>query len=127
MDIPKDRKYSSDHEWVKVNGNNAYVGITDFAQSSLGDIVFVELPEPGKSYAAGNAIGTLESVKAVSDVFTPISGKVLDINKELLNDPGLINRLPYESWIVLVEIENPQDLNVLLSSRDYEQLLQKER
>ena len=127
MDIPKDRKYSSDHEWVKVNGNNAYVGITDFAQSSLGDIVFVELPEPGKNYAAGNAIGTLESVKAVSDVFSPISGKVLDINKELLNDPGLINRLPYESWIVLVEIENPQDLNVLLSSRDYEQLLQKER
>jgi len=127
MDVPKDRKYSSDHEWVKANGNNAYVGITDFAQSSLGDIVFVELPEPGKSYAAGNAIGTLESVKAVSDVFTPISGKVLDINKELLNDPGLINRLPYESWIVLVEIENPQDLNVLLSSRDYEQLLQKER
>jgi glycine cleavage system H protein len=127
MDVPKDRKYSSDHEWVKVNGNNAYVGITDFAQSSLGDIVFVELPEPGKSYSAGNAIGTLESVKAVSDVFTPISGKVLDVNKELLNDPGLINRLPYKSWIVLVEISNPPDLNALLSSKDYEQLLKKER
>jgi glycine cleavage system H protein len=113
-------KYSKEHEWIKSDGNKAYIGITDFAQHSLGQIVFAELPEIGADLNIGDVVGVVESVKAASDIFTPISGKVVEINEELLDNPGKINEEPFESWIAVLEISNASELEGLMDETEYE-------
>lgn len=122
MEILKDLKYAKSHEWVKVEGNKAYIGISDYAQEHLGEVVFVELPDVGTEVATGDQFVVLESVKAVSDVFSPVSGKVIEVNEDLLDNPGLINESPYESFIVVVEMSNVSEVDELLSSADYEKI-----
>ncbi|HHT66239.1 MAG: glycine cleavage system protein GcvH [Caldicoprobacterales bacterium] len=112
--------YSKDHEWVKVEGNLARIGITDYAQDTLGDVVYVELPEPNSDYQAGEAFGVVESVKAASDLYTPVSGKVADVNGELTDSPEKINEDPYGSWMIAVEMSNSSELNELLSAAEYQ-------
>ena len=117
--IPADLYYSKDHEWVKVEGNTAVVGISDFAQSALGDIVFVELPEVGRTLQAEESFGVVESIKSVSDLYSPFSGKILEVNSELVNSPEKINSFPYESWMIKINMSNPKELNNLMSASDY--------
>lgn len=122
--IPADLKYTKEHEWIKVEGDTAIVGITDFAQSALGDIVFVELPEVGKALTAHQTFGVVESIKSVSDLYCPISGTVTGANTELQNTPELCNAEPYGSaWMIKVKLSNTQELNSLLSASDYEKFL----
>lgn len=124
MNIPNELKYSQDHEWVKVEGNMVTIGITDYAQSQLGDVVFVELPEAGAELAAGQGLAVVESVKAVSDVYTPISGHIITGNESLADAPELVNQDPYgEGWIVKIEITDSTELAELLDSEAYEQLV----
>lgn len=118
--------YSNDHEWVKVDGDNAYIGITDFAQHSLGDIVYLELPEIDAELNAGDAFGVVESVKAASDVYTPIDAKVLKVNDELVDDPSLINNDSYENWMIYVEIKDKSQLENLMQAAEYEEFCSKE-
>lgn len=113
--------YSKDHEWVKVEGDTVFIGITDHAQDSLGDIVFVELPEVGTEINANDVLGVVESVKAASDVFSPISGVVININEMLEDNPELVNEKPYESWIVKLQITDNGELDDLLSPEEYKQ------
>jgi glycine cleavage system H protein len=121
---PADLLYSKEHEWVKVEGDVATVGITDYAQNSLGDIVFVELPKVGASIAQFSSVGVVESVKAVSDLFTPIAGEVTDVNGDLENDPALVNREPYGGgWMFKVKLTDGSQASGLLSPADYEQLV----
>lgn len=124
MNIPQELKYSKDHEWVKVEGSRVTIGITDYAQSQLGDVVFVELPELGAEVAAGAGFSVVESVKAVSDIYAPVSGKVIEINEALADTPEIVNQSPYdEGWIVVLEIADPTELNELLDSEAYAQML----
>ncbi|MFZ5980829.1 MAG: glycine cleavage system protein GcvH [Candidatus Zixiibacteriota bacterium] len=124
MSVPGDLKYTKEHEWVKVKGNIATIGITDWAQGELGDIVFVELPQAGTEVAQMETFGTIEAVKAVSDLFSPVSGKVVEINAALENEPMLINRDPYgEGWMIKVEVADLGQLNQLLNAADYKALL----
>jgi len=127
MNIPSTLLYSKDHEWIKVEGKQATLGVTDFAQSQLGDVVFVEVPALDTELAAGDGIGTIESVKAVSDVYCPVSGKVVAINDELENSPQLINEDPYgNGWICTVELDNLDDLKDLLDAAAYTKLVNEE-
>lgn len=119
-------KYSKEHEWVKVDGNKAYIGITDHAQSSLGEIVFVELPETGAELNAGDVLGVVESVKAASDVYTPVSGVVTEVNEELEESPEKINEAPYESWIAVMELSDLSELDMLLDADEYEEYCKEE-
>ena len=120
MNIPKDLKYSSDHEWVRVEGNVAFVGITDFAQSQLGDIVFADLPAEGRVIKANEVFSVVESVKAVSDIITPVSGKIVQVNPALDGAPELINQDPYgEGWIVAVELADKSELDGLMDDAAY--------
>ena len=120
----KDLKYTKDHEWIRVEGNKAVIGITDAAQSMLGDVVFVELPEIGAEYGAHDPIASIESVKAVSEVFIPISGKIVEVNSLLESSPDLINKSAFaDGWIVVVEISDPGELDSLLSVEEYLQVL----
>ena len=124
MNIPKDLKYSAEHEWVKVDGDIAYIGITDFAQSELGDIVFVEFPEVGDTFSIGDVFGTVEAVKTVADLFAPISGEIIEINDSLGNKPESINVDAYNNgWIVKVRIVNSEELENLLGPESYKGLL----
>ena len=124
MNIPQELKYSKDHEWVRVEGNTAYVGITDFAQSQLGDIVFVDVPTVGETLAQHEVFGTIEAVKTVSDAFLPVGGRIAEFNQTLDDDPATVNRDPYgEGWMVKVEMSNPADLDSLLSAAEYEALI----
>jgi len=118
--------YSNDHEWVRVEGEKAYVGITDYAQHSLGEIVYVELPSVGDELNAGDVFGVIESVKAASDSYLPISGKVLEVNEALSDSPQLINEDPYESWIVIVEVTDKADLDNLMNEQEYKDFCSKE-
>ncbi|MFZ5648481.1 MAG: glycine cleavage system protein GcvH [Bacillota bacterium] len=119
--------YSSDHEWVKVEGKIGRVGITHHAQDALGSIVFIELPEVGTGVAAGESLGVLESVKAASDYYAPVSGRVAAVNEELLDSPGLVNEDPYgKGWLVEIELKDPADLDGLLSAEGYRELLDGE-
>jgi len=121
--IPSDLKYSKSHEWVKIENNIATMGITDFAQGELGDIVFVEINK-GVDVNAGDPIGTIESVKTVSDVFTPLSCKVIEVNEKLSNSPDLINKDPYgEGWLTKLEVKNPGEVGSLLDCKDYKTLI----
>ena len=124
MNIPKDLKYSAEHEWVKVDGDIAYIGITDFAQSELGDIVFVEFPEVGDTFSIGDVFGTVEAVKTVADLFAPISGEIIEINDSLGNKPESINVDAYNNgWIVKMKIGNSEELENLLDPESYKGLL----
>lgn len=118
--IPQDLKFSKEHEWVRVDSNRAYVGITDFAQDELGDIVFVELPEVGHKISVNETFGTVESVKTVSDLFAPLSGSILEVNDKLGDSPELVNQDPYgEGWMVVIEIANSDDIESLLDADAY--------
>lgn len=122
MKILKELLYSNDHEWVKVEGNKAQIGITDFAQNSLGEIVFVELPEIDTEFSKNYCFGVVESVKAASDLCIPISGKVVEINENLVDSPELVNDDPYGSWIIAVEISDKLELDDLLKANEYEKI-----
>ena len=127
MAYPNDYKYTKEHEWIHANGNVATVGITDHAQESLGDIVFVELPKPGAQLQAGKSFGTVESVKAVSDLYAPASGKVTEINEALNQSPENINKDAHSAWMIKMELANPSELNGLLSADDYEKYIAEEK
>jgi len=126
MAYPTDRKYTKEHEWVQANGNTASIGITDYAQNSLGDIVFVELPKVGAELTAGKAFGTVESVKAVSDLFAPVSGAVTEVNGELATAPEKVNKDAQGSWMVKITLKNAAELDALLSAADYEKFVAEE-
>ncbi|KAK4399531.1 UNVERIFIED_CONTAM: Glycine cleavage system H protein 2, mitochondrial [Sesamum angustifolium] len=118
--VIKDLKYADSHEWVKVEGNSATIGITDHAQDHLGDVVYVELPDEGAEVTQGAGFGAVESVKATSDINSPVSGKVIEVNTKLNDSPGLVNASPYENgWIIKVEIKNADELNCLMDPDQY--------
>ena len=122
--IPAELKYSNDHEWCRVEGEFAYVGITDFAQSELGDIVFVDIQTEGETLSAGDIFGTIEAVKTVSDAFTPVSGEVVEVNPAIDADPALVNKDPYgEGWLVKIKMSNPAEVDSLLDAAAYEALI----
>ncbi len=124
MNIPQELKYTKDHEWIKVNGNTALVGITDFAQSELGDIVYVEIETEGEKLDQGDVFGTVEAVKTVSDLFMPIAGKVIEINENLESEPEIVNADPYgKGWIIKIEIAESTDLTGTLSAEEYQELI----
>ena len=124
MNIPKDLKYTKDHEWLKVDGDIATVGVTDFAQSELGDIVFVEIETLDEDLEAEEVFGSVEAVKTVSDLFMPVSGKVIEINEEIESSPELVNTDPYgEGWMIKIQIASQEELDGLLNSDDYSNLI----
>jgi glycine cleavage system H protein len=125
--VPEDLHYSKDHEWVRVDGNEAIIGITDYAQNSLGDVVYVELPKAGESFSAGESFGSVESVKAVSEVFTPISGAIAKINELLADEPEQVNSDPYgQGWMIRVQMSNPGEVDSLLTAAEYEDFTKAE-
>lgn len=126
MKVIKDLYYSEDHEWIKVEGDEAYIGITDFAQHQLGDIVYVELPEIDDEIEKEESFSALESVKAASDSYMPVDGKVVEVNEDLLDNPELLNSDPYDSWIVKIELADKSQLDELMSSEEYEEYISKE-
>jgi glycine cleavage system H protein len=126
MAYPTDRKYTKEHEWIKASGATAAVGITAYAQESLGDIVFVELPKVGGELSTGKTFGTVESVKAVSDLYAPASGTVTEVNGDLATSPEKVNKDPHGSWMVKITLKNPGELGALLSADDYEKFVAEE-
>ena len=125
--IPDDLHFSKDHEWVRVDGNIAIVGITDYAQDSLGDVVYVELPKAGDKFAANESFGSVESVKAVSEVFSPVSGSIAGINDSLNDEPEKVNADPYgDGWMIRVEMSNPGEVDSLLTAAEYEDFTKAE-
>jgi glycine cleavage system H protein len=126
MLYPAAYRYTREHEWIEVEGKNGKVGITDYAQQSLGDIVFVDLPKPGSAIEAGKVFGSVESVKAVSDLYSPVSGSVTAVNEDLVSTPEKLNADAYGTWILKVELTNPADVNGLLSAGDYEKYVKEE-
>ena len=124
MEFPKELKYSKDHEWLRVEGGNAYIGITDFAQGELGDIVFVDVDTEGEELEKEEVFGSIEAVKTVSDLFMPIKGEVLSFNKKLEDDPELINTDPYgEGWVIKIAISDVSELDELLDASTYQELV----
>ena len=124
MSIPKDLRYTQEHEWVKIEGNKVRVGITDFAQHELGDIVFVELPEVGDTVTFNETFGSVESVKTVSELYSPVSGTVVEINEALSDSPEFVNESPYENaWMIVVELSNEAEVEALLTVEAYEELI----
>lgn len=124
--VPANLKYSDDHEWCRVEGEYAYIGITDFAQGELGDIVFVDIQTLGETLSKGDVFGTIEAVKTVSDAFLPVSGEIAEVNPAIDADPALVNRDPYgEGWMVKVRMSDPVDVEALLSAEQYEALIGK--
>jgi glycine cleavage system H protein len=122
--IPENLHYSKDHEWVKVDGDVATVGITDYAQNALGDVVYIELPTVGDKFASHEAVGSVESVKAVSEVFTPIAGEVVDVNGGLNDTPEVVNSDAYEGgWMIKVKMDNPGEADAMLNAAEYEEYL----
>ncbi len=125
--IPDDLHYSKDHEWVRVEGNTAVIGITDYAQDSLGDVVYVELPKVGDEFAANESFGSVESVKAVSEVFSPVSGEIVGINETLADAPDKVNVDPYgEGWMIRVQMSNSGEVDSLLTTAEYEDFTKAE-
>jgi len=122
MNIPTHLRYTKDHEWVKIQGNQATVGITDFAQSQLGDVVFVDIQTQGECLSAGEAFGAVEAVKTVADLLMPLSGTVTEVNPELENAPQLVNSAPYEAgWMIKIELSDPAEIDQLLSAQAYQE------
>ena len=126
MKVAKGYLYTKDHEWVKVDGDQAYIGISDYAQSHLGDIVYVELPDVDDEFEKGEDFAAVESVKAASDVFIPIGGKVVEANEELMDELALLNTDAYENWLIKVEIADKAELEELMNDEDYEKFLAEE-
>ena len=125
--VPEDLHYSKDHEWVRVDRDQAIIGITDYAQNSLGDVVYVELPKAGDEFAANEPFGSVESVKAVSEVFTPVAGEVVQINESLADEPEAVNSDPYGAgWMIRVKMNNPGDVDSLLTAAEYEDFTKAE-
>ena len=123
MSYPDDRKYTKDHEWIRLSGDSAEIGITDYAQQQLGDVVYVELPEVGTTVSPGQAFGSIESVKAVSELFAPVSGTVTDVNADLKTHPETVNSDPHGTWMIKVRVTNPADAGSLLDTAQYQSLL----
>jgi glycine cleavage system H protein len=126
MPYPKDYRYTREHEWISVEGAIGSIGITDYAQNSLGDIVYVDAPKVGDAVSANTTFGSVESVKAVSDLFSPVTGKVTAVNEELKTAPDKINQDPHGTWIIKVELSNPGELNSLLDAAAYEAFIAEE-
>ena len=126
MAYPTDRKFTKQHEWIQANGSTGTVGITDHAQESLGDIVFVELPKVGAELTAGKPFGTVESVKAVSDLYAPASGTVTEVNETLAASPEAVNKDAHAAWMMKITIKDPKELDSLLSAADYEKYVAEE-
>lgn len=128
MEFPADLKYTREHEWVRVEGDTAVVGITDYAQDSLGDVVYVELPQEGTAVTKDEPFGVVESVKAVSDLYSPVSGTVTEINDALVDSPEVVNEDPYgDAWMIKIEMSNREELNDLLSAEEYEEYIKEEK
>lgn len=120
MNFPENLKYTSDHEWIRVEGETAFIGITDYAQKELGDIVFVDVTTEGETLSAGEVFGNIEAVKTVSELLLPAGGEVLELNPALNDDPALVNKDPYgEGWIIKVQLSNPAEVDALMSAADY--------
>ncbi|MBS4173964.1 glycine cleavage system protein GcvH [Bacillus sp. FJAT-49736] len=127
MSLPNELRYSEEHEWVKEEGGNVRIGITDFAQSELGDIVFVELPEVGTEVQANEPFGSVESVKTVSELYAPISGKVVEVNEDLNDSPEFVNESPYEkAWMIVVEPSNKEEISELLTAEQYQEMINED-
>ncbi|HYY59590.1 MAG TPA: glycine cleavage system protein GcvH [Pyrinomonadaceae bacterium] len=125
--VPEDLQYSKDHEWIKVEGDIGTIGITDHAQNSLGDVVYVELPKVGESFSAHEAFGSVESVKAVSEIFTPVSGQITEVNDTLQDEPEKVNNDPYgEAWMIRIRLSNRGEVDSLLSAAEYEDFTKAE-
>jgi glycine cleavage system H protein len=126
MNLPDNIHYTKDHEWIRVEGGIGVVGITDYAQGELGDIVFVEVPPVGRKIDAGQVFGTVEAVKAVSDLYSPVSGEIVEVNKEIQDAPELVNKEPYErGWMIKVKLENEAEVAALLNTATYKNLIAK--
>lgn len=124
---PQDCRYSKDHEWIKVEGDRGRVGITDYAQKQLGDVVFLELPEVGKAFAAGEQFGTVESVKAVSELYAPVAGEVVEVNSDLTGKPEAINKDPHgAAWMIVLKLADPAEVTGLLDAAAYQALVDSE-
>ncbi len=124
MNIPADLKYTKDHEWAKIEGDIAVIGITDYAQGELGDIMYVELPAVGTVVEQGNSFGSIEAVKAASDLFAPLSGEIVEVNENLNDEPEAVNSDPYgEGWIVKIKMNNTEEVDALLSEEEYSKLV----
>ena len=119
---PSDLRYTKDHEWIRVDGDRGQVGITAYAQQQLGDVVFVELPEVGKSFSEGEQFGSIESVKAVSDLYCPVSGEVVEVNTGVADQPESVNQDPYGAWLIILRLKNPDDVSSLLDADAYDEL-----
>lgn len=126
MAYPANYRYTKEHEWIETDGKTGTVGITDYAQNSLGDIVFVELPKVGSTVEAGQVFGSVESVKAVSDLYSPVTGTVTQVNETLTATPENINTQPHSAWIIKVQLKNPGDVEKLMSSVDYDKFVSEE-
>ncbi len=124
MNIPSNLKYTKDHEWIRAEGNLAYIGITDYAQGELGDIVFIEIETKGETLNKEDVFGTIEAVKTVSDIFMPVTGTILEVNPDLENTPELVNKDPYnQGWLIKIEMKDSSQLKSLLNSDDYKKLI----
>ena len=123
MAYPADLKYTKDHEWIRITGDSAEIGITDYAQQQLGDVVYVDLPEVGRTLKAGDVFGSIESVKAASDLFSPMSGEVTDVNAVLKDHPETVNSQPHETWMIRIKLSDPSSAASLLDSGQYEATL----
>jgi glycine cleavage system H protein len=124
MNIPANLKYTKDHEWLKVEGSNAVVGVTDFAQGQLGDVVFIEIETLGETLVKEEVFGTIEAVKTVSDMFMPVGGEILEVNPKLTDSPDVVNKDPYgDGWMVKIKITDPAQLNELLTPEQYKELI----
>ena len=127
MNFPEDLKYSKEHEWVRVSGNIATIGISDYAQDQLGEIVFVELPDEGEEFEKDDAFGVVESVKSVNDIYAPLSGRIVEVNDPVVDSPEIVNEDPYtEGWLVKIELSDLKELGELMSAKDYEAYIKEE-
>jgi glycine cleavage system H protein len=125
--VPEELQYSKDHEWLRVEGDVAVIGITDYAQNSLGDVVYVELPKVGERFEAHESFGSVESVKAVSEIFTPVGGEVVEVNESLADEPEKVNTEPYDgAWMIRIRMSNPGEVDSLLSAAEYEDFTKAE-
>ena len=124
MNTPDNLLYTNEHEWIRVDGDEAYIGITDYAQSELGDIVFVELPNADDEFEKNDVFGTIEAVKTLADLFLPVSGKILEVNEKIENEPELINSDPYnDGWLVKISVSNADELDEILTPEDYKKII----
>lgn len=126
MKVLENLMYTKEHEWLRIDGDKVYLGVTDFAQKSLGDIVFIELPEIDSEFSSGDTFGTIESVKAASDAYIPVDGKIIETNEALSDSPQLVNEDPYENWIICFKMSDKSQLDSLLNATDYKNFCSKE-